>query len=69
MPPLVRDALVLNRFEAAIAQIAEVGALADAPPGRELVPYALAAAAQSLDGAVPPVQRPRRPSGLDGPLR
>ena len=48
MPPLVRDALVLNRFEAAIAQIAEVGALADAPPGRELVPYALAAAAQSL---------------------
>ena len=40
VPPLVRDALVLNRFEAAIAQIADVGALAEAPPGRELAPRA-----------------------------
>ena len=54
MPPLVRDALVLNRFEAAIAQIADVGALAEAPPGRELVPYALAAAAQSLEARCHP---------------
>src|SRR6185436_5357407 len=48
VPPLVRDAVVLTRFEAAIAQIAEVATLADTPPGRELVAYALAAAAQSL---------------------
>ena len=48
VPPLVRDAPVLTRFEAAIAQLADVGALADAPPARQLVPYALAAAAQSL---------------------
>jgi hypothetical protein len=54
VPPLVRDALVLNRFEAAIAQIADVGALAETPPGRELVPYALAAAAQSLDARCHP---------------
>ncbi len=54
VPPLVRDALVLNRFEAAIAQIADVGALAEAPPGRELVPYALAAAAQSLEARCHP---------------
>jgi len=48
VPPLVRDALVLTRFETAIDQIADVGALADTPPGRQLVPYALDAAAQSL---------------------
>jgi hypothetical protein len=48
VPPLVRDAPVLARFEAAIAQLADVGALADAPPARQLVPYALAAAAESL---------------------
>ena len=38
VPPLVRDALVLNRFEAAIAQIAEVGALADATPDASTSP-------------------------------
>lgn len=48
MPPLVRDALVLNRFEAAIGRVEEVSALADAPPARALVPFALTAAAQSL---------------------
>jgi hypothetical protein len=48
VPPLVRDAPVLARFEAAIAQLADVGALTDVPPGRQLVPYALDAAAQSL---------------------
>jgi hypothetical protein len=48
VPPLVRDALVLNRFEAAIAQVAEVSALADASPEQALVPFALTSAAQAL---------------------
>ena len=48
VPPLVRDAPVLTRFEAAIAQLADIGALADTPLGRQLVPYALDAAAQAL---------------------
>jgi hypothetical protein len=54
LPPLVRDALVLNRFEAAIGKVAEVSSLADAPPERALVPFALAAAAQSLQARCHP---------------
>lgn len=48
VPPLVRDALALNRFEAAVAQVAEVATLADPAPTRALVPFALAAAAAAL---------------------
>jgi hypothetical protein len=48
MPPPVRDALVLNRFEAAVARVAEVAVLAEAPPVRTLVPFALASAARAL---------------------
>ncbi len=48
VPPLVRDAPVLSRFETAIAQLGEVGSLTEAPPANQLVPYALAAAAASL---------------------
>jgi hypothetical protein len=54
VPALVRDGLVLDRFQAAIARIAEVGALAESPPGRELVPYALTGAAQSLEARCHP---------------
>ena len=69
VPPLVRDALVLNRFEAAIAQIADVGALAETH--RDARARALRARRRRpvARGAVPPVQRPRRPSGLDAQLR
>ena len=54
MPPLVRDALVLNRFEAAIARLDEAGVLAEAPPERALVPFALTAAAQVLTARCDP---------------
>ena len=48
MPPLVTDGEVLGRFEAALANVATVTTLADAPPARALVPFALAGAATAL---------------------
>ena len=54
MPPLVRDALVLNRFEAAIGRVAEVSAIAEPPPERALVPFALTSAAQALTARCDP---------------
>ena len=48
VPPLVRDAAVLTRFEAAVANVAEVAALADAKPASTVVEFPLGAAAQAL---------------------
>ena len=62
VPPLVRDAVVLNRFEAAVAPVAEVSALADAPPGVAARRLRRSPPPRSaLDRALRTGERPRRP--------
>jgi hypothetical protein len=48
VPPLVRDAAVLNRFESAVSLLAEVSVLADPRPASALVAFPLDAAAKAL---------------------
>jgi hypothetical protein len=48
VPPLVRDQVVLTRFERAISELPEISALADARPAAKVVPFALAEAADAL---------------------
>lgn len=54
VPPPVRDAVVIGRFEAAIGRVAEVSALADPSPTRVVVPFALTAAAAALSDRCAP---------------
>lgn len=48
VPPLVRDAAVLTRFESAVSRLAEISVLADARPASSLVAFPLDAAAKAL---------------------
>lgn len=48
VPPPVRDAAVIGRFEAAVERLAEVSVLADPLPTDAVVPFALATAAAAL---------------------
>ena len=54
VPPPVRDALVLNRFEAAVSQLPEISTVADARPAATLVSFALANAATALKARCTP---------------
>jgi hypothetical protein len=48
VPPLVRDAAVLTRFETAVGRLAEISVLADARPASALVTFPLNGAAKAL---------------------
>jgi hypothetical protein len=48
VPPLVRDAAVLSRFESAVARLAEISVLADPRPASSVVVFPLDAAATAL---------------------
>jgi hypothetical protein len=54
LPPPVRDAAVLTRFETAVSQLAEVSAVADARPAATLVAFALPQAAAALKARCAP---------------
>ena len=69
VPPLVKDAAVIGRFEQAIAQVGEVSAIADPVPTTQVVAFQLAAAATALTQRCDPAVRPHQPRRHDGPLR
>ena len=48
IPPLVRDAAVLTRFEAAVSQLAEISIVGDARPATAVVPFPMTQAADAL---------------------
>ena len=48
IPPLVRDAAVLTRFEAAVSQLGEISIVGDARPGAAVVPFPMTRAANAL---------------------
>jgi hypothetical protein len=54
VPPLVRDAAVLSRFESAISRLAEVSVLADPRPASSVVAFPLDAVAKALQSRSAP---------------
>lgn len=54
VPPPVREAAVLTRFETAVSQLAEISALADARPAATIVKFPLAQAAAALKARCSP---------------
>jgi hypothetical protein len=55
IPPPVRDAAVLVRFQTAIAQLPEVSSVADVEPAKAVVAFALGAAASALRARCAPL--------------